>query len=561
MGATSTPHSPAPSLGADVLSELHVKGLALVEDVWLEFGPGFTVLTGETGAGKTVLVSALKLLLGDRADSTLVREGSEEAVVEGRFVIDGEDVLVRRRLSAEGRSRCSINGEMATVTMLAELLGPHVDLHGQHEHQALLSPGRHAGYLDRFIGAPAEAAHDGYREAWYAATRAQGQLAAIEEALKDRDRKADYLRFQVAEIDGVAPREGEDEELHARLPRLRHAGKLTEASALAWGTLRDDGGASDALTAALAALGAARGLDPELDVVAETLERLDVDLAEAAAVLRTYSDGIDHDPAALDATERRLQALGDLARKYGPSLAEVLRVRDEAARELEMLEDGEAGLDRARLEVAQAAARLEAEGARLLAARDAGVLPFTDALASAVGELALPKATFAVARQPLPFESWTAEGPERIEFLFASGPGESPRPLAKVASGGEVSRVMLALKSVLGAADAVPVLVFDEVDAGIGGATALAVGERLASLASSHQVLVVTHLPQVAAHASAHIVVEKQSSGTRTVTTARQVTGDELVAEISRMLAGGASDTGLAHARELLESAGAGTRG
>lgn len=544
-----------------MLTELHVKDLALVEDVWLEFGPGFTVLTGETGAGKTVLVSALKLLLGDRADSTLVREGAEEALVEGRFVLDGAEVLVRRRLSAEGRSRCSIDGEMATVAMLGELLGPHVDLHGQHEHQALLSPARHAGYLDRFIGEEAVSARRDYRDAWEAVTAARERLASIEDVLRDRDRKADYLRFQVADIDAVGPREGEQEELQARLPRLRYAERLAEATSLGWSALRDDGGASDALSAAIAALEQARGLDPVLDATAEVLERLDVELAEAAAALRSYADSIDHDPAALDETERRLQALSDLKRKYGPSIAEVLRVRAEAARELELLEEGEAGLDRARAEVAQAAAALESAGARLASVRAAGIGPFTDALARAVEELALPDATFAVATQPLSFDSWTADGPERIEFLFASGPGESPRPLAKVASGGEVSRVMLALKSVLGAADAVPVLVFDEVDAGIGGATALAVGERLASLAVSHQVLVVTHLPQVAAHADSHIVVEKSVSGGRTITTARRIEGDELVAEVSRMLAGGASDTGLAHARELLDSASAGTRG
>lgn len=544
-----------------MLTELHVKGLALVEDVWLEFAPGFTVLTGETGAGKTVLVSALKLLLGDRADSTLVREGAEEALVEGRFVIDGEEKLVRRRLSAEGRSRCSIDGEMATVTMLADLLGPHVDLHGQHEHQALLSASRHAGYLDRFIGETAECALADYHDAWAAVVEARQRLARIDDALRDRDRKADYLRFQVADIDAAAPREGELEELQARLPRLRHAGRLTEASSLGWSALRDDGGASDSLSAALAGLGQARGLDPVLDATASTLERLDVEIAEAAAALRDYADSIEHDPAALDETERRLQTLTDLQHKYGPSITEVLRVRADALKELELLEDGEAGLERARTELTQSAAELEAAGGRLVAAREAGVGPFTEALARAVGELALPNATFAVSRQPLPFDSWTADGPERIEFLFASGPGESPRPLAKVASGGEVSRVMLALKSVLGAADAVPVLVFDEVDAGIGGATALAVGGRLASLAASHQVLVVTHLPQVAAHAGSHIVVEKGTSGGRTVTTARAVEGDELVAEISRMLAGGASETGLAHARELLDLAAAGTKG
>ena len=538
-----------------MLSELHVRDLALVEDVWLEFGPGLTVLTGETGAGKTVLVSALKLLLGERADSTLVRQGADEALVEGRFLIDGTDVLVRRRITAEGRSRCTVNGEMATVTMLAELLGAHVDLHGQHEHQALLSPSKHAAYLDRFIGEGAEDALSRYRDAWQQAAGARTRLRDIEGVLADRDRRADYLRFVVADIDESAPREGEVDELEARLPRLRHGERLTVAANAAWAALKDDEGVSDRLSAAQSALAAARDLDPALDAIAEVVARLDVELQDAASALRDYAQGIEHDPAALDATERRLQQLVDLTRKYGPLLDDVIRTRDEAARELTLLDEGEAGMERARGELADAEAGVREAAAELIAARDAATEPFTSGLAAAAADLALPNATFAVTRTPLAFDAWTSEGPERVEFMFASGAGESPRPLVKVASGGEVSRVMLALKSVLGAADSVPILVFDEVDAGIGGATALAVGLRLASLARDHQVLVVTHLPQVAAYAGSHIVVAKADTPDRAVTTAGRVEGEDLVAEIARMLAGGSSSASLAHARELLESA------
>lgn len=545
-----------------MLSELHVKDLALVEDVWLEFGPGLTVLTGETGAGKTVLVSALKLLLGERADSTLVREGAPEALVEGRFVIDGRDVVVRRRLSAEGRSKCTVDGEMATVTMLADLLGPHVDLHGQHEHQALLSAARHAGYLDRFIGDGAAVVRSRYAAAWHALAGARDALGTAQAALADRDRKADYLRFQVRDIDAVAPLAGEVEELQSRLPRLRHGERLTASAGAAWSALKDEGGASDVLSGALAALAQSNGLDPALDSLGEALGRLDVELGEIASSLREYTESVEHDPAALDETERRLQQLGDLQRKYGPTIEDVLRTREQAAAELALLDDGEEGLARLQAAVAAAEAELRLAAGELVSLRDAAVEPFTTQLAAAIAELALPNASFAVARYALETDAWTSEGPERIEFMFASGPGESPRPLQKVASGGEVSRVMLALKSVLGAADAVPVLVFDEVDAGIGGATALAVGQRLAALACDHQVLVITHLPQVAAYASGHVVVEKAQAGGRTVTTARSVAGDDLVTEIARMLAGGASSTGMAHARELLESATTGmTRG
>ena len=540
-----------------MLSALHVRGLALVEDVWLELSGGFTVLTGETGAGKTVLVEALKLLLGERADSTMVRQGADEALVEGTFLIDGREVLVKRRLSAEGRSRCTIDGEMATVGVLADLLGSHVDLHGQHEHQALLSPARHAGYLDRFIGTPALSALERYRTAWTAARDARAALDELERALSDREQRADYLRFQIADIDDVGPAAGEDDDLTARLPRLRHAERLTAAAGAAWSVLRDEGGASDSLSASISALAGAPGLDPQLDEFASTIERLDVELQEVATSLRAYADAIEHDPAVLDETERRLRQLGDLKRKYGPSLIDVIETRAGAVRDLELLDAGDAGRARA-LEGVDAAERALVEaGEALSAVRAEAVASFVTRLQEAASELALPHATFAVAQTLLPRDAWTADGPERLEFLFAASAGEEPRPLAKVASGGEVSRVMLALKSVLGSADAVPVLVFDEVDVGIGGASALAVGRQLASVGGQHQVLVITHLPQVAAYSDCHIVVSKEASGGRSVTTARPVEGEERVAELARMLSGGRAETGAAHARELLLGAAA----
>lgn len=539
-----------------MLVELHVRDLALVEDVWLEFGPGLTALSGETGAGKTVLVTALKLLLGERADAGFVREGSAEAVVEGRFVFNGEEVLVRRRISAEGRSRCSLNGEMATVAMLAEQLGGHVDLHGQHEHQALLHPARHAGYLDRFIGEPAHVALECYRTAWREAAVARGRVDELRVTLADRDRRADYLRFMIADIDAVAPAPGEREEIEARLPRMRHGGRLAAAASTAWNALNGDDGASDHLSTALHALGSARDLDPALDALAQAASEVDMQLQDVAASLRAYAESIEHDPAGLEAAESRLHVLADLGKKYGSSLSDVLHAREAAVRELGMLDEGEAGLERAEAAVLQAAAALRAAGEDLSSVRADAVDAFADSLRAAAADLALPSATFAVSRTPLPFEAWTSDGPERIEFLFASSSGETPRPLAKVASGGEVSRVMLALKSVLGAADFVEVLVFDEVDAGIGGATALAVGRRLAALAAGHQVLVITHLPQVAAFADAHVVVEKGESGGRTVTTARRVSASERTTEIARMLAGEPTAVALAHAAELLESAG-----
>ncbi len=538
-----------------MLEELHVKDLALIGEAWLELGPGMTVLTGETGAGKTVLVGALKLLLGERADVTLVRSGAAEALVEGRFSLAGRERFARRRLSAQGRSKCYLDGEMATVTGLDEALGSAVDLHGQHEHQALLHPARHVGYLDRFIGAPAADALASYRDAWAAAVRARQEADRLAAALRDRDSRMEGLRWTIEEIDSTAPKPGEDAAIEERLPRMRHAEKLTEAAMAAFNALRGDGGASDVLGEALAALHAAGGLDPALDAMADELTSSIAAIDDAGARIREYGESIDYDLGALNDAEARLASLTSLKRKHGPTLEDVAATRESVAAELETLETGEAGLQAAQAAVRAADAALLEAGDALGVVRSEAAPRFTEQLAAAASDLALPGAVFEVAFSPLDFEAWTADGPHKVEFLFSSSAGDPPRPLARIASGGEVSRVMLALKGVLGEADTVPVLVFDEIDAGIGGATASAVGRRLAQLAREHQVLVITHLAQVAAFADAHLVVEKSEAGGRAVTTVRPVAGEERVVEVARMLSGSDSDTGLAHARELLSTA------
>lgn len=535
-----------------MLEELHVADLALIEDAWLELGPGLTVLTGETGAGKTVLVEALKLLLGERADPTMVRAGADEALVEGRFSLDGTERTAKRRISAEGRSRCYLDGEMSTVAGLADAFGSVVDLHGQHDHQALLAPSSHAAYLDRFIGEDAAAALASYRDAWAAASESASELRSLADAMQDRSRRVDLLSFQVGEIDGVAPKPGEDEAIEARLPVMRHGERLAEAASAAYGRLKADGGASDSLAEALAALRPLAGLDPALDALAERLADAATTVEDAGADIRRHGELVEYDPAALDAAEARLSALTDLKRKYGPGLSDVLAARDAAAATLETLEQGEEGLRRAEEHLAAAEERLAEAAATLSSVRAAASPGFATMLGDAARDLAMASATFEVSFADLPRASWTADGPQRVEFLFSANSGEPRRPLARIASGGEVSRVMLALKSVLGAADVVPVLVFDEIDVGIGGATALAVGRRLASLARRHQVVVVTHLAQVAAFADSHLVVEKAERDGRTLTAVRRAKGEERVAEIARMLSGSDSATGLAHARELL---------
>jgi DNA repair protein RecN (Recombination protein N) len=535
-----------------VLEEVRVSNFALIDEAWIEFRPGMTVLTGETGAGKTALVGALKLLLGERADSGMVRSGAAEATVEGRFRVDGAEVVARRRLTADGRSRCTLDGSMATVGELARVLGPLVDLHGQHEHQALLTPGRHATYLDRYIGDEAASALGRYRAAREQHAAAEGDLGRLTAELADAQRRADYLRFVLEEISAVDPTPGEDEELEKRLPALMHSEKLAEAARAAHAFARGDGGAVDAVSSATGVLQRVEGLDPALDALAARLAGASAELEDVGAEMRAYAEGLEHDPGALDEVQGRLAALSGLKKKYGPSLALVFEARDDATARLAAVETGDAEIARARERTRAARADLVAAAEQLAALRHEKADDFTEALASAIDGLNMAGARFEVAFAELEFDAWGPDGPQRVEFLFSPAEGEAARPLAKIASGGEISRVMLALKTALGKADDVPVLVFDEVDAGIGGVTGLAVGARLAGLASDRQVLVVTHLPQVAAYAQHHLVVYKGISGGRTVTTVEAVEGEQRVAEIARMLSGSDSDASRAHADELL---------
>lgn len=537
-----------------MLEELHVRNLALVAEAWIEFSPGMTVLTGETGAGKTALLGGLKLLLGERADSTSVRSGASEALVEGRFFSAGEEAIVSRRVSADGRSRVTVGGGMATVGALAETIGGLVDLHGQHEHQALLASSTHVGYLDRSAGAPAAEALDAYRSARSKYREAVASLAALKAAIEDATADADRLRFTLQDIDQVAPLPGEDDELELRLPALQHAERLSEAADLAARELRGDGGATESVAGARVALDKVAGIDPRLDGIAARLGELEVLADDIGMSVRQYRDGIEHDPSGLEAAMQRLAALSGLKRKYGPSLDHVLEMRASAALALEAANDSAGVLAAAEAEVVRLEALLRSAADGLAEVRRDAAPAFCSALKAVADELAMSGASFEVSFTELAFESWTGDGPHRIEFLYAPGPGQSPRPLTKIASGGEISRVMLALKSVLGSADTVETLVFDEVDAGIGGATATAVGRRLRELSQDHQVIVVTHLAQVAVFADRHLVVSKDVSDDGVATSVRAVVGDERVAEIARMLSGNDSDASKLHAQELLES-------
>lgn len=538
-----------------MLEELHVRDLALIGETWIELGPGLTVFTGETGAGKTALLGALQLLMGARADSTTVRHGASEALVEGRFFAQDREIFVKRRLSADGRSRCAVNDEMSTVSALADVVGPLVDLHGQHEHQSLLRPATHVGFLDSWASEEISPLLSTYREALQRHKDAVRTVDVVEAEARSAAEDADYLRFVVDEIERVDPRPGEDAELRAVLPTLEHAQRLSESAGGAASALRGDEGAGDAIARAVHGLEKVRGIDAVLDGLLDQLVESSIVVEEIGRSLREYRDSIEHDPQRHERVLSRLAELSGLSKKYGGSLGAVIERHDSAARSLALATDSQEAIAAARREEEHARQLLIEAAERVRDARQAAIPQFIERLGEAVADLEMPGARFEAQVSALDLESWTAGGPDRIEFLYSPAPATPARPLAKIASGGEISRVMLALKGVLGAADQTPTLVFDEIDAGIGGATATAVARRIALLAKTHQVLVVTHLAQVAAFADTHFVVSKSQTPTEVSTSVDQVDGDRRIEELARMLSGSVSVTSRDHAVELMEKA------
>lgn len=545
-----------------MLVELAVRDLGVIAEASLVLGPGMTALTGETGAGKTLVVEALELLVGGRADPVLVRPGAIEALVEGRFVEEvGDDaggereVVLARSVPATGRSRGWVNSRMAPISALAGEASGLVELHGQHAHQSLLSPPAQRASLDAFAGVRLEA-----RAAARAAlNRAGAALAAMGGDAKARARQVDLLRYQIEELDraGLAdPAEADPEEdvqLAVEEDRLARATAHREAAQACLASLVGDGLGSDGASGALGLAVSGVTGHPPLAQVGDRLRGIQAELGDIAAELRLLVEGLEDDPERLDGVRARRQLLMQLQRKYGESMKEVIAYAAEARRQLAGLESHEATLALLDADQVRLRGELEAAEAAVGEARRAAAKGFAAGVEAQLQELAMPRARFEVV---------VGEGAgDEVTFVLGANPGELALPLAKVASGGELARAMLAVRLVLGSWDGGtlarrPTLVFDEVDAGVGGQAALAVGRALARLALTHQVLVVTHLAQVAAFADHQVAVEKVVRDGRTVAELRVLDGNARVVEISRMMSGQPdSATARGHATELLERA------
>jgi DNA repair protein RecN (Recombination protein N) len=570
----ANPSAPAARTG-DVLRELRIENLLLIERAELRLGEGLNAITGETGAGKTVLAHALDLLTGGRARPQIVRPGAEEAWVEGVFDLpeelrsdpelaliadrlptDADEIVLGRRIGTSGRTSAFVGGRAATAADL-QLLGARLlAFYGQHEHRKLTLASAQLEILDGFAGAEHLALRARYRESHAAVLAVAQELAELRDRDGSRERDLDLMRFELEEIEAIEPDPSEEAELEAERERLRHAEGLRGAAGSALGAITGDGegGARDALAAAESGLSAVSGVDAQLDALAERLRAAALELADIGSDVRAYLDLVEADPERLQAAEERLAAIDRLKRKHGGTVEAVLAHADNCRAEIERLANAEGRLAEVEATLSDAEKTRAALAAQLTAGRRDAAARLGERVAAELAELAMDGARLEARLEPHP-HGFGPNGAETVELMVATNPGMPLSPLKDAASGGELSRIMLALTG-LGNADSDLTLVFDEIDAGVGGNTARAVGERLRDLAAGRQVMCITHLPQVASLASTHFRISKSAAGGATTAAVERVAGDDLVAEIVRMLGADSDDAAAStHAKRLLKAA------
>jgi DNA repair protein RecN (Recombination protein N) len=541
-----------------MLSFLRIRNLALIETVDVEFDPGFNVLTGETGAGKSMLVEAVGLLLGGRSSTDLVRTGETAASIEAVFDEGGHEIVVRREITAQGRSRSFVNGALATAGALRDLSQRLVELHGQHEHQALLDPASHLPLLDDY------ARHGALTEevatAWAIVAELREQLDRVTMEAGEREARLDLVSFQLGEIEKLSPRDGEDEELRTTRQVLASAERVQRLCDESHSALYESDTAALGTVAAVSKrIAELAGIDPQFEPYVSSLDAIKSQLEDAAWFIRDYGERIESSPERLQQVEDRLAALERLKRKYGSTLADVMEKGRVLARERELLTSGTRHAGDIQGQLDGAAGTFLDAARRLSASRRAAAVRFSGELQRLLADLAMGRTQFDVRfnAEPLAADAWGSSGIDRAEFFISPNPGEELRALTRIASGGELSRIMLALKTLSAhtgrQAGTQKTLIFDEVDAGIGGQVADVLGRRLHDLGGEFQVLCITHLPQIAARAMTHFRISKAVRRGRTLTSVERLTPSSRVDEVARMIAGdAASDAVRASAAEML---------
>lgn len=546
-----------------MLRELRIKNLAIIDDLKVRFEKGLNVLTGETGAGKSIIVDSLSLALGSRAQSDLIRSGEKEAVIQAYFEMEGgkelpdfgidisDGLIIRRSLSVTGKSRAYINDTMVSLQSLAEVGRSLVDIHGQHEHQSLLSVDKHRLLLDSYGKLQGDR---GEVESFYREVQAlKREGADLRQKMKERAHKLDLLRFQIHEIDASALKAGEKEELIEERIILSNLNRLNELAETAYSMLYgSEGSCVEKLSYIISKVKEMSSIDHSVSDTVHMLESALPFIEDAAISLRGYRDKHDLEPERLVEIEDRLDLIKKLEKKYGEGIEDIIRYRAEAEKELKGLELVDERLESIEADLATKEDMLLSSAISLSEKRKKFAKTIEERVKNELKELAFDHAEFVI---DIKQEAISSLGLDKVEFLFSANPGEPPRPLIKIASGGELSRVMLALKSILADFDSISVLIFDEVDAGIGGKTAESVGKKLKALSNKHQVLCTTHLPQIASQGDFHLKTEKGQRDERVYVEVKELSGRVRLNEIARMLSGKITEVSLKHAKELLESA------
>lgn len=564
-----------------MLKELHIKNFALIEEFRIEFQSGLNVLTGETGAGKSIIINALDLALGSRADLECIREGQDSATVEALFLLKEKDLkalveklgvaaeedelIIKRTISRSGKNKVFINGSLTPLSVLSEIGDRLADIHGQHQHQALFQSENHLRFLDAFGGLEIDCEEVKKSEASYRELKRQAERK--EEKKRERARKKDQLNYEINEIQKARLVPDEEETLLVEMKKLRNAEKICEAVDRAYKELYDsDGSALDILRKANGGLSSAAEMDPALAASAEASNSIMIQLDDLSSGLRDYLSGIEFNPEKLQEMEDRFAEIQSLKRKYGASIQEVLDFLERAESELAGLENEDECSEKLEKELEEVEGKIQGKATLLASNREKASKKFSDVISKELKDLNMEKVEFEVHFQyepeegsPFVFKAVTVKlnphGFGKAEFLFSSNPGENPKPLSRIASGGEISRVMLALKNILPGSADVPTLVFDEVDTGIGGKVAEKVGEKLMKISKGRQVLCITHLPQIAGMAEAHYSIEKSFSGGRTKIAIRELGKEERVDEIARMSGGSViTEATRRHAKEMIKT-------
>lgn len=537
-----------------MINHISIQNFAIIENTEIDFEDGLSIITGETGSGKSIVIEAISLALGSRADSSFVRHGADKAVVELAGELDGEELVITREVSASGKNLCRLNGQMVTLGVLAQTCRKLADIHGQYDNQSLLNPENHIVLVDRFHEEKISSIKSRFEEAYHAYHEVKTRLSKLLSAEGEQRRKLDFYRFEKDEIDHADLSTGEDEALSARVSLLQNSEKIFAGIETAYGSLSENEGcAMDALGNCLSALDSISGYSSELSAVTEDFTDLYYRLEDISGALRRIRENITFTPDELDTAIARLDLIENLKKKYGSSIEEILAYRDRISEELSMIENFDETKAELEKQCATSYELLKKQAEYLTEARKISA----DKLEKAI-EKELHDLNFAQAHLSIDFktpDTITVTGNDIVEFLITTNKGEPLKPLAKIASGGEISRIMLAIKNITGTYDYIPTMIFDEIDAGISGVTASIVGRKLHQIAENHQIICITHLPQIAACGDTHYRIHKESNETSTFTYVDKLSGDEAVDEIARLLGGETvTETTRASAKELLAS-------